>query len=313
MKASDLDLLTDEEASFFERMSAALQAHRFERDILNHCHGSNMDRVVVALDYGDAMVEIGGTRDGVFYLIFEIAKCDVRVQADMLRKFDLLWSLSALHDLAVAVKQLHQGKVSHNDIKPANLLVFEKELQKLADLGRATSPLMPAAHDDLCCVGDPRYAAPEVLYALDDATQARMCEFGHRRASDIFHLGSMTYFFVTGRMLTPEVSRRMAAEHRPSLGDGGWAGSFADVLPYWREAYSLVIEDFKSDLPKDPGGDLTAVSRNIIETVLQLCEPDPALRGHPHNRTGQQDQYNVDRYISLFNRLRQDVMVRRNA
>ncbi|MEA1835172.1 hypothetical protein U8607_24095 [Methylobacterium durans] len=313
MKASDLGLLTDENASFFERMTVALQAHKFEREILEHCRGNNMDRVVVALDYGDAPVEYDGARDGVFYLVFEIARCDVRVQVDQLKRFNLAWGLTALHDLAVAIQQLHRGKVSHNDIKPSNLLVFDEELQKLADLGRATSPLMPALHDDECCVGDPQYAAPEVLYAIDESSQAALCEFDHRRASDIYHLGSMTYFFITGRMLTPEVRRRMAPEHRPSMGEGGWLGTYEAVLPFWREAYSVVLEEFKENLVKEANGIFTPLSQSIFESVTHLCEPDPKLRGHPRNRIGHQDQFSVDRYVSLFNFLRKEVMVRSNA
>jgi eukaryotic-like serine/threonine-protein kinase len=170
MKATDLDLLTNETHSLFERTMVAIQAHKFEREILEHCRGNNMDRIVVAVDFGDTVLSHAKGKEPIFYLIFELAECDVRVQVDRQNRFDLAWTLSALHDLAVAIQQLHQGRVSHNDIQPANFLVFKDpnfhdRRQKLADLGSATSPLIPSIRDEAVCAGDPRYAAPEVLYA----------------------------------------------------------------------------------------------------------------------------------------------------
>src|SRR3546814_11361929 len=64
----------------------------------------------------------------------------------------------------VATSQLHSAFIAHNDIKPANALIFDKKIQKMADLGRATSEDFPAPHDVLNCAGDLRFAPPEQLY-----------------------------------------------------------------------------------------------------------------------------------------------------
>ena len=153
--------------------------------------------------------------------MFELAESDVRVHVDKRIQFDTAWTLGALHDLAVAIQQLHSGKVSHNDIKPENLLVFRDmnfrdRLQKLADLGCATSPLIVSIYDDALCAGDPRYAAPEALYR---SASSQVCTFEARRSMDIYHLGSMVYFLITGRMLTPEVvaNRPTSIKPPPSL------------------------------------------------------------------------------------------------
>jgi len=50
MKVTDLDLLTDENASFFDRTQTAIQQQTTERQILEHCRGSNMDRIALAID-----------------------------------------------------------------------------------------------------------------------------------------------------------------------------------------------------------------------------------------------------------------------
>ena len=114
-----------------------------------------MDRIALAIDFGEAMIEHGGVKEPVFYIFFDLAECDVRVQVDKRTRFDIFWIVAALHDLAVAIQQLHQGKVTHNDIKPPNFLVFLRDMkfreriQKLADLGCATSPLMASIYGDL--------------------------------------------------------------------------------------------------------------------------------------------------------------------
>ena len=180
-----------------------------------------MDRIVSAIDFGEAMIEHAGVKEPVFYIFFDLAECDVRVQIDQRTRFDIFWVYGALHDLAVAIQQLHQGKVTHNDIKPPNFLVFmhdlnfKERIQRLADLGCATSPLMISIYDDEICAGDPRYAAPELMYAKDTDVALRTFEF--RRGVDIYHLGCMIFFLVTGRMLTTEIIRHLPPEMRPPM------------------------------------------------------------------------------------------------
>ena len=305
MKVTDLDLLTDSEFSLIDRTQAAIQAHTVERQMLEHCKGNNMDRIVVALDFGDAVIKHEEGKEPIFYLMFELAECDVRVHVDQRIQFDNAWTIGALHDLAVAIQQLHSGKVSHNDIKPENLLVFRElnfrdRLQKLADLGCATSPLIASIYDDAVCAGDPRYAAPEALYSGKSPQQN--CSFESRRSMDIYHLGSMIYFLITSRMLTPEVIRRLAPEHRPSTEDGDTGLELAEVLPYWREALARAIEDFVDKLPRDAN-----LSSGLLRALQELAEPDPTLRGHPDNRRPNADRNSVQQYISLFNALRRRV------
>lgn len=308
MKVSDIGLTTNEDFSMFDRMQGAMEAYKFERDILEHCRGNNMDRVVTAIDYGEAIRVFEGAREPIFFLIFELANCDARVHIDRQKQFDLAWCLNALHDLAVAIRQLHSGEVSHNDIKPANLLVFDEELRKLADLGKATTPRRTALHDNDVVVGDRKYAAPEVLYSNSLNSNDPGEIFRQRRSCDLYHLGSMAFYFMCGRMITPEVVRYLAPEHRPV--EGGWSGSYLDVLPYWREAFGRVMQAFDAQLPRTSVGLLTPAAKALREAVLQLSEPDPLHRGHPISRLGGSDLLSTERYISLFNRLRRDLVVR---
>ncbi|MCW2366576.1 serine/threonine protein kinase [Sphingobium sp. B7D2B] len=304
LKASDLSLLTIEEGSYVDRIFAATLSHKFERELLEYCRGSRMDRVVLAIDYGETMLPFDGRDEFLFFIIFELADHDMRVRTDKARDFSLAWCLSAMHELAVGVKQLHLGNVTHNDIKPANCLVFEKIFHKIADLGCATRAHEQSLYEDSHDAGDPKYAAPEIIYAANEGEKAALCRFDERRAADLYNLGSMIYFLMTGTMMTPQVLSRLAREHRPPLHSGGWNGSYKDVEPYWREAFARLMTDFSERLNSVVPEHLADLRHQLFKVVSELCEPQPELRGHPLSRSSTQNRYSVERYISMFDSMR---------
>jgi hypothetical protein len=108
--------------------------------------------------------------------------------------------------------------------------------------------------------------------------------------------------------LSSEIIRHLPPEQRPADDDSDWSGTLADVIPYWREAFGRVMVDFKGKLPVDEKGRLTPASEKLLDALVQLTEPDPALRGHPLNRVGHADRFGVEQYISLFNSLRRQAM-----
>ena len=310
MKATDLSLLT-ESGNLLDRIYAAMTSHKFERDVLDYCHGSNMDRIVLAIDYGDAMVEFDGAKDALFFLIFELADDDGRVRVDKTRKFTLAWCLNAMHEIAVGVQQLHGGNITHNDIKPANFLIFRENNQKLADLGCATATHITALHDDRHNAGDDKYAAPELLFALKAEEKVNLCLHEARKAADLYNLGSMLYFMVSGVMLTPQVVSRMAMEHRPLFHQGGWNGDFSGVEPYWREAFGRVLEELKLSLLEFIPENVAHIREEILTSIIQLCDPNPVKRGHPLNKIGSQSRYSVNRYVAAFDRMRKQAELKK--
>ena len=304
MKASDISLLTDENGTFVERMLSAAMQHTFERDILEHCQGNNMDRVVLALDYGETLMVHDGVQEPVFYLVFELAECDAnsKVFQDNI-SCEPVWIFHALHNVATAIKQLHSGRVAHNDVKPSNVLLYERELQKLCDLGNAVSDEKIGPYDEMICAGDPRYAPPEVLYCTQGIAK-NVTAFPGRRAGDLYLLGSICVFLMSGQMITPLILSYLKPEHRPQSFDGGWEGSLTDVMPYWRAAYAEAMAEVEASFTTKFEG-LEQDSRvEFFAAVNQLCEPDFLLRGHPSNRGRGQDKYGMERFITLFNKLR---------
>jgi eukaryotic-like serine/threonine-protein kinase len=297
LKASDLSRYTANGQDFLTGLLQAANAHNFERRILDRCIGNRMDRVVTALDYGDAEVISDGVRDRLFFLVFERADGDLRKHVEKQGPIDLLWCVTALHNFFIAINQLHSALVAHNDIKPGNALVFDKDTQKIADLGRATSTDIPADHDALQCAGDRRFAPPEQLYPAD-LNCGELPAHVRRAAGDLYNLGSITHYMLTARMVTPEIIVALRPEFRPRNMAGGSRDSYQAALPYWRDSFDQVIERLRSDSVASFGPAATSEVSLMIDIVTQLCEPDPLLRGHPLNQSATQSRYSLQRYIS---------------
>lgn len=309
MKASDISRMTmNANGSILERLNFATNAHAFERQVLDRCHGNKMDRVVTAIDYGEMQMPSDGNFDVLFFLVFELAQSDLRKRINKEFRADLIWIVTALHNFAVAINQLHKGDIYHNDLKPANALVFDDTIQKVADLGRATTPHFGAAHDKDQCAGDIRFAPPEQIYPAP-GDEVALTRFQKSQAGDLYNLGSLGHFLLTSRNLTPEIVGILRPEYRPQIFAGGWADSFRSVLMHWRESFDLVILMARDAIPEDCSTEVTTDYNSLVQIIKELCEPDPVLRGDPISR-GQGNPYSLERYISSLNLLRTKLVIR---
>lgn len=312
VKATDIGLLTrNSSESPLTKMRQALSEQDFEREILEVCRGNNLDRIVHALDHGQLETTENGVRDIVFYIMFEKAAGDVRRQINTERRAGLGWSLHALHNLATAIQQLHRQRIAHNDVKPSNFLFFDEELQKLADLGRATSEDNSGPWDKVRYSGDTNYAAPEFCYnGVNFAMDKGKISFSVRQASDLYHLGSMAFFLVTGQKITPLLRTFLRPEHNPH----NWRGSFAEVLPFLRDATGECMALLDAELPRNEADELCPEAIAFRAAIFQLCDPDPQHRGNPLNILNGVDKYALDRYISMFSSHSKTLRIReRNA
>ena len=261
-------------------------AYNFERDLLEKCMVNRLSRIVRVLDGGTLAAQAGDPSSVVQYLIFELANGDIRSFVDFGQAFDNAWVLRMVHQASAALRQLHYAQIAHQDIKPSNVLVFSDKGSKLADLGRAFDRQSTSPHDELSYAGDPTYAPPELLYEeIHQDWKIR------RLACDMYLLGSLIVFFYTGVSITHLLFKRLDKRYHHS----NWGDYYGAVLPYLQQVFSQIVRDLRQNIPD-------AVEDEIIDSIKQLCNPDPQRRGHSKNMSGG-DQYSLERYVSLFDRL----------
>lgn len=291
LKALDWERAMNSDADPVSEVRRMTNAFYFERTVLETCRERRMDRVVLAIDHGRTRVTQPQGSTVVPYLIFELADADVRSAVAEGRLSELFWILETLHHIATGLQQLHSATIAHQDLKPSNVLVFDRSNErKLADLGRAAYKGHSPPHDSLRVAGDKTYAPLELLYGqIDPDWTVR------RYGCDAYLLGSMAVFLFLGQGTTPLVISELNEAHRP----GRWPSSFGSVLPYVRDAFGRVIRKLEKEVPE-------ALRPEFIPLVRHLCDPDPRLRGHPKDRAGRGNQYSLRRFVTAF-----DLMAKR--
>ena len=286
LKALDLsDALNSSDV--VKSLSVLLDAYMYERNLLELCQSKNLNHVASTIDYGQIDTGVLHSTLPVPYLIFELADGDIRSKLTLSKKFELAFCLRALHQCTVGLNQLHSNRIAHQDLKPSNVLVFGDSRFCVADLGRSSQMGVDAPTDQLGIPGDRRYAPPELLYGSKSSAWAV-----GRAACDLYHLGSLAFFFFTKVGITPMWFKNLPLTFRPS----NWTQTYEHVLPFVRAAHEQAIEDFEKNIPVE-------IRSSIGECVRQLCDPDPLLRGHPKNRGPHSNPYSLERYISRFDLL----------
>lgn len=259
-------------------------AFEHERDVLGVCAALRLSNVVTAIGHGDVQVPGFDNMSGrVFYLIFELADGDVRRQVDQTRRFDTYWGLLACKDVCLGLWQVHRQMIAHQDMKPSNVLIYGQKGFRIADFGRSSQKGKPVSHDQFDVAGDKTYSPPELLYGFAHP------DFNARRLGcDMYMLGNLITFMLTGANVTSGVLSRVDPQFRPD----SWQGSYQQVLPYIQRSYSDLLADIGSEI--DP-----VIRVQVLSIIEELCNPDLFRRGHPKS-VGKADQYSLERYVSTL-------------
>lgn len=288
LKALDFSIAPTLGLPIADALQLLTNSYVFERDLVMRCANHRMRNVILGLDAGQVTVtdpRVNPILADVPYIILEEADGDVRTaMTSRLAAFDQAWAFRVLHGVANGLRQLHQDGISHQDIKPSNVMTIDA-VAKIGDLGRAGLDGGGSPHDGLQIAGDPTYAPPELLYGeLQPDDRVR------RRACDVYHLGSMLVFFYTGSGLTPLIETELA----PTFHWRTWPRDFRNVLPYVRNAFDQIVDRLAMTFPDSLRAELTTLLR-------QLGDPDPLVRG---SGTGAgPSRYSMERYVSHFDRL----------
>ena len=291
LKAMDLHQALQKSGDTAMHLKHAVDAYIFERDLLIQCRDKRLKRIVLPLDSGEVNASGGPLGfNKVYYIIFELASGDIRKQKATWQNLDLVITLRVLHHAATGLKQLHANGIAHQDIKPSNLLVFQKQEVKIADLGRASHYQMTSFVDGAPMPGDSGYAPPEQWYQFKSYNN-----FNDRLIADLYLLGSLLFFYFSGLSAYGALVSKLQIQHANGLLNG----EFENDLPYLQNAFASVLEDLKKEVTPIGGSG----TNEIVEIARQLCNPDPRRRGDPAAKLAGRSTCDLHGYISRFDRL----------
>jgi eukaryotic-like serine/threonine-protein kinase len=268
-------------------MADILNSYNYEREILTRCREGNFSKVSKLLDAGEEHVP-GYLVGNVYYMIFEKAEDDVRNHLNFTSSLDTAWKLRSLHHIATGIKQLHSIEISHQDVKPSNVFVFHGNISKVGDLGRSLCQAVSGPHSKMNFAGDPRYAPPEVYqkFVLPDWKERVF-------AIDCYMLGSMASFYFTGQSMTALLSRKITTNVNVL------SMNFENALQYWIAAFDDVLNLIEGHLADMSTDDRT----KLVNAIRMLCFPDPRQRGHVKNIKETGSNFQLERFVEIFNLL----------
>lgn len=263
------------------------KAFIYERDLSTHCKDRRVTKVTFVKESGQEFIEAMAI-PVVPYLIFDLAEGDVRKRLDFSAKLDYAWRLKSLHDIAVGLKQLHQIEVSHQDLKPSNILVFNSE-SKLGDLGRSMCRNIDGPYNRMPFSGDYTYAPPEIMYRYYESDWNKRVF-----ATDCYLLGSLIVYYFTGISMSA-----LLRKHIPdSFGWENWRGEFSELKPYLMDAFSKSLIEFDQNIKQE-------IFKNDLKSLVEmLCHPYPEKRGHPKNILLNGRDYSLERFITKLDVLK---------
>ena len=126
-------------------------------------------------------------QDNVFFIVMEYVPGETLENIIVLRgALELTRALDFTCQICNAVDHAHRQGVIHRDLRPANVLVGEHDMLKVADFG--TSRFLEIAAHGTTVIGSPPYMAPEQFHGK--------AVF----ASDLYSLGVTMYQMLTGSL-----------------------------------------------------------------------------------------------------------------
>lgn len=266
-----------------DAFKTVLDQYTYERDVCNYCKDKHLSNVTTVLYAGNESLDETAFVP-MYYLIFEKADGDVIDAMAESAKLDFAWRMRSLHSVAVALQQLHTAGITHEDIKPSNILTFdEKKTTKVGDLGCSTCETIRSPFEDDPFPGDHNYAPPERAYHyhIGDIKLSK-------KLTDCYLLASLITFYITGQSLNALIMEYMPDSHKPH----NYNGQFKDVKDYLDIAFSKALEHIREDIP------FKEIEDTIIGVIRQLGDPDPKMRCRMLDSDLQSTRSQIEKAIS---------------
>ncbi len=155
-----------------------------------------------------------------------------------------------LQQAAHALAEAHAMGLIHRDIKPANIMLCERagvpDTVKVLDFGLVKAIDDPGVDDNLTqantIVGTPHYLAPEAISSPDDVGPP----------SDVYALGAIGFFLVTGREVFPGQSViEVCSKHLKDAPEPPSAVRGVAIDPGFEALILRCLEKRPEDRPRD--------------------------------------------------------------
>ena len=151
--------------------------------------------------------------------------------------FELRDGLKLLYQIASGMVSAHEQEVIHRDLKPSNVLINDDGHLKIVDFGIASTGTGSEATltQTGSIIGSPAYLAPERAIGADADER-----------SDIYSLGIMAYFMLSGRLPYSGTPMDVIMQHRK-----GNATPIVDVNPAVSQGVASLVESMMTIEPED--------------------------------------------------------------